>query len=345
MRRRLLYVLVVGVFLLTTVGLSSAAQWANPDLLVTPEIVKKNIDNPNWVIVDCRDLKDYAKGHIPGAISLGKRCKKALRDPSSRLYKNISWYEKFLGKVGIGNDTHVVFYYEGLKTITDATVGFWTLEYLGHDKVHILNGGIEAWRKAGFRLTKKPTKKSPTTFKAKVVKSRYATTEEILKIAKGQLKNVQLIDSRTKKEFVGKDIRAIRGGHVPNVTINVSHLDTLPKVKDPKTGKKKSIAVLDPDVVSKAFAKLDKNKRTIAYCQTGTRSTLTYLQLRLLGFKNPANWDESWRVWGSHYNAYPVEAPNGEQWYNFAKVNKTLKKLQKKIKKLEEKIKKLEGKK
>jgi len=84
-------------------------------------------------------------------------------------------------------------------------------------------------------------------------------------------------------------------------------------------------------VVWKKFAKLDKSKRTIGYCQTGTRSTMTYLQLRLLGFKDPANWDESWRVWGSQLQ-YPVA---GEQWYNFGKVNKTLKKLKKKVKALE----------
>ena len=339
MKKGFLSILIVGLFLLSSTGLVQAANWANPDLLVTAEQVKKNIDKPNWVVVDCRDLKKYIKGHIPGAISLGKRCKKALRDPSARLFRDVSWYEKFLGKVGIGNDTHVVFYYGDIKDLPDATVGFWTLEYLGHDKVHVLNGGIEAWRKAGYRLDKKPVKKAPKTFKAKVVKSRYAETEEILKIAQGKLKDVQLIDSRTKKEFVGKDCRALRCGHVPNVTINVSHIDTLPKVKDPKTGKKKPIPVLDPDVVSKAFAKLDKNKRTIGYCQTGTRSTLTYLELRLLGFKNPANWDESWRVWGSHYNDYPVEAPNGEQWYNFAKVNKTLKKLKKEVKKLKQQLK------
>ncbi len=339
MKKGFLSILIVGLFLLSSTGLVQAANWANPDLLVTAEQVKKNIDKPNWVVVDCRDLKKYIKGHIPGAISLGKRCKKALRDPSARLFRDVSWYEKFLGKVGIGNDTHVVFYYGDIKDLPDATVGFWTLEYLGHDKVHVLNGGIEAWRKAGYRLDKKPVKKAPKTFKAKVVKSRYAETEEILKIAQGKLKDVQLIDSRTKKEFVGKDCRALRCGHVPNVTINVSHINTLPKVKDPKTGKKKPIPVLDPDVVSKAFAKLDKNKRTIGYCQTGTRSTLTYLELRLLGFKDPANWDESWRVWGSHYNDYPVEAPNGEQWYNFAKVNKTLKKLKKEVKKLKQQLK------
>ncbi len=337
MRARLvLTVVLAGVMLLAST--SWAAKWANPDLLVTPEVVKKNIDKPDWVVVDCRDLKDYVKGHIPGAISFGKRCKKALRDSTARVWRDTSKYEKLLGKAGIGNDTHVVFYYGSIKDLPDATVGFWVLEYLGHDKVHVLNGGVDAWRKAGFRLDKKPVKKSPKTFKAKVVHSRYASSDEILQIATGK-KKVNLIDSRTHKEYVGKDCRAIRCGHVPNATINVSHLDTLKKVKDKKTGKMKPVAYLDPDVVSKAFGKLDKNKRTIGYCQTGTRSTLTYLELRLLGFKDPANWDESWRVWGSHYNDYPVEAPNGEQWYNFAKVNKTLKKLSKKVKALEKKLK------
>ncbi|RMG01105.1 MAG: sulfurtransferase, partial [Nitrospirae bacterium] len=330
MRKGLVIVTVI-VGLLMVGPTVWAAKWANPDLLVTPEIVKKNIEKPDWVVVDCRELKDYVKGHIPGAISLGKRCKKALRDATARVWRDTSKYEKLFSKVGIGNDTHVVFYYGSVKDMPDATVAFWIMEYLGHDKAHVLNGGIDAWRNAGYRLDKKPVKKAPKTFKAKVVHSRYASTDEILKIAQGKKKGVNLIDSRTHKEFLGKDCRAIRCGHVPNVTINVSHLDTMKKVKDKKTGKMKPVAYLDPDVLEKAFGKLDRNKRTIGYCQTGTRSTLTYFELRLMGFKDPANWDESWRVWGSHYADYPVEAPNGEQWYNFAKVNKTLKKLTKKV--------------
>jgi len=325
---------------------AALAQWANPGLLVDPATVKANIDKPDWVVVDARGLKDYIKGHIPGAVSLGKRAKKALRDSTSRVFRDIGRYEKLLGKVGIGNDTHVVFYYGDLKTITDATVGFWILEYLGHDKVYVLNGGLDAWRKAGNRLSREPVKKAPKTFVAHVVANRYGTTDEVVAIAGGKGGGVQLIDSRTKKEYQGKDIRGIRGGHVPNVTINVSHLDTLVKVKDKKTGKMKAIAYLDADIAAKAFAPLDKGVRTLAYCQTGTRSTLTYLQLRLLGFKEPANWDDSWRVWSSNLHAdFPVAAPNGVQWYNFAKVNKAIAKLEKKVKKLEAALKPKGGKK
>jgi len=321
---------ILTLSLATWAGVASASEWTNPNLLVTPETVKKNIDKPDWVVVDCRPLEDYAKGHISGAISFGNRCKKALRDNTARVYRDTTKYENLLGKVGIGNNTHVVFYHGDIKTLTDATVGFWVMEYLGHDKTHVLNGGLDAWRKAGNRLDSKPVKRKATIFKAKLVPSRYSETSEIVEIATGVNKSVQLIDSRTKKEYDGKDIRAIRGGHIPNVTMNKSHVETVLQKKDKKTGKLKPTGYLDADQAHKVFGKLDKNKRTVAYCQTGTRSTLTYLQLRLLGFKEPANWDESWRVYGSQL-MFPVA---GEQWFNFAKMNKEMNKLKKEIKRL-----------
>jgi thiosulfate/3-mercaptopyruvate sulfurtransferase len=343
MSKGMFSLMVLVIFLLAPLGAVNGAQWANSELLLSADDVKNNIDKPDWVVVDCRDLEDYVEGHIPGAISLGKNCKKAFRDATSRVLRDTSKYEKLLGKAGISNDTHVVFY-GGLKddAIKNSTVGFWVLEYIGHDKVHVLNGGIDAWRKAGYRLDKEPTIKPEKTFKVKNIRHNIlAETDEILQIAKGKKKGVQMIDSRSKKEHDGEDIRALRGGHVPNTTINVSHLDTFDQEKDPKTDKDKPTSFISPDRVSELFKSLDKNKRTIAYCQTGTRSTLTYLELRLLGFKDPANWDESWVVWGSHYADYPIEAPNGEHWLNLEKVGKTEKKvkeLEKALKELKEKV-------
>lgn len=341
MKKKWASLLLTSLFLFVFAGAVQAGQWVNPGLLVDVETVKANIDKPDWVVVDARDLKDYVKGHIPGAISLGKRGKKALRDSTSRVFQDVSRYETLLGKVGIGNDTHVVFYFGDIKTINDATVGFWVLEYLGHDKVYVMEGGLDAWRNGGNRLDKTPTMKPEKTFKAHVVASRIATTAEILQIAGGS--GTTLIDSRTKKEYLGQDMRAIEGGHVPNA-ISVSDKDTLVKEKDPKTGKMKNTVYFTPETVVKHFGDFDKNKRIIAYCQTGTRSTLTYLQFRLMGFKDPANWDDSWRVYGSNlHDANPIEAPNGPQFYNFDKVNKSITKLEKKVAALEDILKKLTG--
>lgn len=328
---------MTGMFLFLVTGMAIAAEWANPALLITPEALEKNIDKADWVVIDARDLKDYAKGHIPGAISLGKRVKSALRDTSARVFSDVSKYENLLGKAGIDNNTHVVFYHGDEKTLTDASVGFWVMEYLGHDKVHFMDGGLEAWRNSGLRLAKEPTIKEPKTFKANVVASRLATTAEITDIATGKTTGVQLIDSRSAKEHKGEDIRALRGGHVPNTTINVSHKDTMIQKMDKKTEKMEATGFIDAKAVQEKFGALDKNKRTIGYCQTGTRSTLTYLELRLLGFKDPANWDESWRVYGSDMAANaPVEAPNGVQWFNFDGVNKDIKKLKKELDELKD---------
>lgn len=336
MRKRVLLIVAVCLSLLVSAGIA-AAQWANPALLVSVDEVEKNIAKPDWVVVDCRKLELYAKGHIPGAISLGKNCKDALRDATSRVFTSASKYDSLLGKAGIGNNTHVVLYGEiKSKSLDDASVGFWIFEYLGHtDKVHVLNGGLEAWTKAGKKLDTQPVIKPATTFKSKFVKSRIATTEEILKIARGQVKGVQLVDSRTKKEYAGEDIRSIRGGRIPNCTLNVSHNDTYDAVKDPATGKDKSLGTLSHEKVAKAYEKLDKNKRTIAYCQTGSRSTLTYMEMRLLGFKDPANYDDSWIIYGAN-EKFPVTE---EQRIDFSRI----KSLEDKVKALETKL-KAEGK-
>ena len=61
--------------------------------------------------------------------------------------------------------------------------------------------------------------------------------------------------------------------------------------------------------------------------------------VEIVGFKDPANWDESWRVYASDLAANrPGEAQNGEKWYNFDNGNKDLKDLKKMVKELEEVI-------
>ncbi len=297
--------IVISLFMSASVF---AADYANPQLLVSPSDVQKNMGK--WVVIDCRDDKAYAAGHIPGAITLGGACGKVLRDTTLRAKKTED-LEKLLGNAGVSMDKPVAVYADA-RLITSASVAFWILEYLGHDKVFFLDGGIEAWKEGGKSIEKEAKQVSPASFKAKVAKSRIATTDEMVKIAKGESKGAQVIDSRTEKEYGGNDIRALRGGHIPNTTKNVSHIKTY----DVQSGKIHSM-----DELEKIFDKLDKSKRTIPYCQTGTRSTLIYLELRLMGFKDPANYDDSWIIYGSNVD-YPAA---NENWYDFVRVNDAIK--------------------
>lgn len=305
----------IAVYFLVTVflavsSLAYSAEYANPQLLVTPQDIEKN--QGKWVLLDCRDEKVYAAGHIPGATNLGGACGRVLRDTTLRI-KKTGDLEKLLGEAGISMDKTVVVYAD-TKLITGATVAFWALEYLGHNDVRFLNGGIEEWESGGKPLETGRKKLNPAVFKANVVKNRIATTDEMVRIAKGEIKDVSVIDSRTEKENKGEDIRAVRGGHIPNTAMNVSHTDTY----HVETG-----TLYSADGLEMLFGKLDKNKRIIPYCQTGTRSTLIYLALRLMGFKEPANYDDSWIVYGSNVD-YPV---TNENWYDFVKVNDALKKI------------------
>jgi thiosulfate/3-mercaptopyruvate sulfurtransferase len=287
--------------LILLIGSSAfSADYANPKLLVTPADVEKHAGS--WIVLDCRDVKavedkktgaalqGYSDGHIPGAVNLGGDCSKVLREKSdSTVFKDAKKYEQILGNAGISN-TNTVVVYGDIPRITHATVGFWILEYLGQKDVRFLNGGIKAWEDAGKKLDTAETKRPPKHYRVHIVRSRIATTDEVLKIAKGEVHGPQIVDARTGAEFAGTDVRAKKGGHIPYCVLNVSEKE----LYDKDTGKIKSM-----DDLNNIFGKLNRNKRVIPHCQTGTRSTLTYLAFRLMGFKDPANYDDSWTIWGN----------------------------------------------
>ncbi len=297
----------LSVFIVLVGSSAFGSQYANPQLLVSPADIEQHAGQ--WVVLDCRDVKavkdkktgetlhGYDDGHIPGAVNLGGDCSKVLRTKEDEtVFKDTKKYEQILGNAGISNGNTVVVYGD-IPRITHATVGFWILEYLGQKDVRFLNGGINAWEAAGKKLETAETKLPPKHYRVHLVRSRIATTEEVLKIAKGEVKGPQIVDARTPAEYAGTDVRAKRGGHIPHCALNVSHTE----LYDKATGKIKSM-----DDLEKLFGKLDKNKRIIPHCQTGTRSTLTYLAFRLMGFKDPANYDDSWIIWGNR-NDTPIE--------------------------------------
>ncbi len=299
--------LLPAVFIFLFGSSAFSADYANPNLLVTPADVEKHAGT--WIVLDCRDVKTvadkktgaplqgYSEGHIPGAVNLGGDCSKVLRTKEDEtVFKDTKKYEQILGTAGL-SDGNTVVVYGDTPRITHATVGFWILEYLGQQDVRFLNGGINAWEAAGKKLETAETKLPPKHYTVHLVRSRIATTEEVLKIAKGEVTGPQIVDARTGAEHAGTDVRAKRGGHIPHCVLNVSHTE----LYDKATGQIKSM-----DDLEKLFGKLNRNKRVIPHCQTGTRSTLTYLAFRLMGFKDPANYDDSWIIWGNREDT-PIE--------------------------------------
>lgn len=296
------WLIALAVLFLLGLGAGAGAETTHP-LMVDVAWLQQNVNNPDVIVVDVRPEDAYKKGHIPGAVSIDVNL---LQSKPNSLILAPDKAADVLGKKGIDGSKRVVLYGEGKEI---AFLEFWMLDYLGVPDVKVLDGGIEAWEKAGGQLSQEERTLPATTFKPNPDKSKIVSVDDVLAALKDP--KVQILDVRTPGEFKGTDVRALRGGHIPGA-INIPYEDNF----------QENSTVLKPlSELEKMYAgKLDKAKTIIVYCQTGTRSTNTYLVLKELGYK-VRNFDASWVVWGSRVDL-PAE---NVTWYNFVPVNNAIK--------------------
>ena len=126
---------------------------------------------PDILFVDCRhSLKDkdlgqrlYEDHHLPNAIFA--HIEKDLSDPekiSKKIYGRhplpvVEDFINFLQVNGINSDTHLVAYDDDGGVY--AARFWWMLNWIGHHKVSILNGGLKAWQKVRKPFGKYKTNK------------------------------------------------------------------------------------------------------------------------------------------------------------------------------------------
>lgn len=328
---------VAGIWIGLVLVFSVAGSAFGAEVIVDTAYVAKQKDKAGVVLLDARPEKAYKDSHIPGAITLGGRgAAVVLRDVDARVLP-VKMLEKILGEAGLSRDQEIIVY--GSKGDTGMTVPFWILEYLGAEKVRAYWGGIDDWEAAKQPVTSEGRKLPAAKFEAKVRADRYASTEYV----KANLKNanVQILDARTPKEFSGDDIRALRGGHIPRASLIPFEQNWV----DPEAAKKLAqgiatnrdgMALKDATALREIYKGLDPKKEVVAYCQTGTRSTLTYVALRSLGFEKVRNYDDSWIVWGTRLDLPVANA----SYYDFVKVNAALGRLEALEKQVEELTKK-----
>jgi len=318
-RRRTAAILIGLVLVLSLAGSALAAE-----VIVDTAYVVKQKDKAGVVLLDARAEGAYTKGHIPGAITLGGRgAAVVLRDVDARVLP-VKTLEKILGEAGISRDMEIIVY--GAKGDTGMTVPFWILEYLGAEKVRAYWGGIDDWKAAKQPVAVEERKLPAAKFAAKAREDRYASTEYVKANLK---KGVQIVDSRTPKEFSGDDIRALRGGHIPGAVLipfeqNWADPEAAKKLAQRIATNRDGMALKDEKALREIYKGLDPKKEVVAYCQTGTRSTLTYVVLRSLGFEKVRNYDDSWIVWGSRLDLPVV----GASYYDFVKVNAALRRIE-----------------
>ena len=128
-----------------------------------------------------------------------------------------------------------------------------------------------------------------------------ATADDVLQSL--NKKDVSILDTRSRAEYVGTQIRAARGGAIPGA-IHIEWTDNLDA-----SGKFK------PDAELKAMysrAGITADKEVISYCQGGYRAAHSYVALRLIGFPKIRNYIGSWKEWGDRVDL-PIDQPSGQK--------------------------------
>ncbi len=288
---RLLRALLPALALLLWGTAVPAAPYANPQLLIETDELARTAGVPAVRIVDLRGDPDqgaaaYRAGHIPGAVYLSPKELDDARANAEGLPIRPEKAAALFGGLGIDHDTTVVAYDDGGGTY--AARLFFVLEYYGHTRTRLLNGGLAKWRREGRPLTQSAPTVEATRFVPRARRELVATADEV-KAALGK-EEVCLVDARSPEEYAGKDVRAKRGGHIPGAR-NVDWVNTLNPDQTFKSA----------DALRAVFeaAGIRPDRQVVVYCQSGVRAAHDYFVLRLLGYAKIKNYDGSWNEWGN----------------------------------------------
>jgi thiosulfate/3-mercaptopyruvate sulfurtransferase len=281
------------------------------NLIVDTKFVMDKVGKPGWLIVDVSFAEAYEKGHIPGAVGLPGWVSRLFAEDKKRQATLLVRLEQMFGEMGIGSDSHIIIYGDPANAGWNQVL-FWILEAGGCNSakmkstVQYYDDGVARWQAEGGTLDQKVPKVKPMKFKAAAGVGRGVNSDEIRSIVEGKTKAI-LLDTRAPGEYDGTDVRALRGGHIPQ-SININFMQNF----DLKT-----FRMLPLDQLRSLYKDIPKSERVVTYCQTGARASYTYLVLRALGYADVANYHDGWRVYGSDLQ-FPVE---DETWYDFNKVN------------------------
>src|SRR5262249_52782253 len=266
---------------------------APPKFLVDARWVRAHRNDANVVFIDTRPAEEYWAGHIRGArhfdpfpfhhSDTGERGQREFR-------AQLEWIFETLGIRG----RETVVFYENDSGMR-ASRGVWLLEWMGHPRARMLDGGLKAL--AGEKLSTTAVAIKPAHFKAAPREEIGASWSRL--VEKLGRPEVQIFDVRSDEEYFGERVRAKRGGSIPGA----HHRDW--------TASNNAQGYLKPARELRAeFAALGLRPEAgiIPYCQGGYRAAHAYVALKQAGYPRVRNYWGSWAEWGNREDV-PIEHP------------------------------------
>ena len=297
-----------------------SAKRENPGRLVGVEWLAKHLDDPELRLVHVSpDRRVYNKRHIRGATYSDLHKEIALRGTAPEtgdaerewLIPTREQTAAVLRRWRVGEGDRVVFY-DDIGLNRQAIRGYWILRLYRYpqERLHILVGGIEAWRRAGHETTTDvPEADLADGLRKPAIlgewdESIIATYDEVLawsrEASAGDIAPTRLLDVRTAAEWVGADLRARRGGHIPGAR-NRLFSDLLTE-----DGTFRSV---DEMLSIIRASGVDPAEIRATYCQGGVRAALVWFVLHeLAGYDEVRSYAGSWEEWGNMPDS-PIDAP------------------------------------
>ena len=283
--------------------------------LVSTEVLASHLDG-SWAIVDCRfDLRaegwgrtQYREGHVPGAVyaSLNEDLAGARSGTNGRHpVPPVDVLADTFGRLGIGrvgsttrepsSVTQVVVYDQDSGLYASRL--WWSLRYLGHDAVAVLDGGWAKWAREGRPTRSGDEARAAATYAPDVRASMRAAIADV--DARSRDGAALLVDARGPERFEGRTEPLDRAaGHIPGA-VNHFYRQNL---GDDGT-------MLPPARLREAYERLLAGRapgQAIMYCGSGVSACHNLLAMEHAGLPGTRLYPGSWSEWSSD-PARPIE--------------------------------------